>query len=180
MEAIILLAAEGEGQIAEIARTFGVDWAHLGAQIVSFAIVCALLYKFAYRQVLAMLEERRLQIAQGLANAEKIKAELDRTEAQRQEVMAQAHIQAVKVIEEARAAAARVLQQETQKAASAAEQIISKAREAANQDHERMLAELKREVGRLVVQATTIVTGKILTPEDHRRLAEETAKQVAA
>jgi hypothetical protein len=30
-----------------------------------------------------------------------------------------------------------------------------------------------------VVQATATVTGKILTPEDQRRLAEETAKQVA-
>jgi len=29
------------------------------------------------------------------------------------------------------------------------------------------------------VQATATVTGKILTPEDQRRLAEETAKQVA-
>ena len=43
-----------------------------------------------------------------------------------------------------------------------------------------MLAELKREVGRLVVQTTTAVTGKILTPEDQRRLAEETATRVAA
>ena len=85
--------------------------------------------------------------------------------------------QAAKVIEEARAAGARVLEQETQKAIAAAEQIMIKAREAAAQDHDRMLAELKREVGRLVVQATTAVTGKILTPEDQRRLAEETAKQ---
>ncbi len=69
------------------------------------------------------------------------------------------------------------LEQETQKALAAAEQIMIKAREAAALDHERMLAELKREVGRLVVQTTTAVTGKILTPEDHRRLAEETAKQ---
>ena len=38
-----------------------------------------------------------------------------------------------------------------------------------------MLAELKHEVGRLVVQTTASVTGKILTAEDHRRLAEETA-----
>ena len=43
-----------------------------------------------------------------------------------------------------------------------------------------MLAELKREVGKLVVQATTTVTGKILTAEDQRRLAEETSKQIAA
>ena len=168
------------GRSREIARTFGVDWTHLGAQIISFGIVCAVLYKFAYRRILAMLEERRQQIALGLANAEKIKAELDRTEAQRQEVMAQAYAQAAKVIEEARAAAARVLEQETQKAIAAAEQIMIKAHEAAAQDHDRMLAELKREVGRLVVQATATVTGKILTPEDQRRLAEETAKQVAA
>ena len=72
------------------------------------------------------------------------------------------------------------MDQETQKAILTAEQITARAREAAAQDHERMLGELKREVGRLVVQATTIVTGKILTAEDQRRLAEETAKQVAA
>jgi F-type H+-transporting ATPase subunit b len=163
-----------------IATTFGVDWPHLLAQIASFCIVCVVLYRFAYRPVLTMLEVRRQQIAQGLANAEQIKAELARTEARRQEVMAQANAQATKFIEEARAAAARVLEQETRKAIATAEQIVSKAREAAAQDHDRMLVELKREVGRLVVQATATVTGKILTAEDQRRLAEETARHVAA
>jgi F-type H+-transporting ATPase subunit b len=181
MIAFILLAAQGsEGQIAQVARTFGVDWVHLGARIVSFSIVCGVLYKFAYQRVLAMLEERRQQIALGLANAEKIKAELDRTEVQRQEVMAQTQAEAAKFIQEARAAAARVREQETQKAIAAAEKIMINAREAAAQDHERMLAELKREVGRLVVQATATVTGKILTPDDHRRLAETTERQIAA
>lgn len=180
MNALVLLAqAGGGGPVQEIARTFGVDWSHLIAQMISFGIVCALLYKFAYRRVLAMLEQRRQQIAEGLANAEKIKAELARTEAQRREAMLEANAQATKLIEEARAAAARVQETETQKAIAAAEQIIAKAREAATQDHARMLAELKREVGRLVVQTTTTVTGRILTPEDHRRLAEETAKVVS-
>jgi F-type H+-transporting ATPase subunit b len=95
-------------------------------------------------------------------------------------MMIRANIQATKLIEEARAAASQVQQQETQKAIAAAEMIIVKAREAAAQDHERMLADLKREVGRLVVQTTANVTGKILTPEDQRRMAEETAKQIAA
>ncbi len=163
-----------------IPMTFGVDWSHLLAQMASFGIVCVILYRFAYRPILTMLDVRRQQIAQGLANASQIKAELARTEAQRQEVLAQANAQANQFIEEARAAAARLQQQETQKALAAAEQIIIKAREAAAQDHDRMLLDLKREVGRLVVQATTTVTGKILTSEDQRRLAEETAKQVAA
>ena len=176
---ILLAEAGGGGPVQEIARQFGVDWSHLIAQIISFLIVCALLYKFAYRRVLDMLDQRRQQIAEGLANAEKIKAELARTEAQRSEVMAQANTHATKLIEEARAAAARVQEQETQKAIAAAEQIIAKAREAAEADHARMLAELRREVGRLVVQTTATVTGKILTPEDHRRLAEETARTVS-
>ena len=167
-------------QIKQIADTFGVDWPHLIAQIISFSIVCALLYVFAYKRVLAMLEERRQRIAEGLANADKIKAELARAEAQRLEVLAQANAQATKLIEEARAAAARVQEQETQKAIAAAELIITKAREAAAADHARMLAELKREVGRLVIQTTATVTGKILTLEDQRRLAEETARQIAA
>jgi F-type H+-transporting ATPase subunit b len=175
---IMLAAAGGEGPVQEIARTFGVDWSHLIAQIISFGIVCALLYKFAYKRVLAMLEERRREIEEGLANAEKIKAELARTEAQRQEVMTEVNAQATKLMEEAHAAAARVQELETKKALAAAEQIMVKAREAAAQDHLRMLAELKREVGRLVVQTTAMVTGKILTPEDQRRLAEETAKAV--
>ncbi len=181
MNKLLILAQGGVGeQIGGIAKTFGVDWPHLIAQIISFVIVCILLYFFAYKRVLAMLEERRQRIAEGLANAERIKAELSRTEAQRLEVLAQANNQATKLIEEARAAAARVQEQETRKAIAAAEQIITKAREAAAADHARMLAELKREVGRLVVQTTATVTGKILTPDDQRRLAEETAKQVSS
>jgi F-type H+-transporting ATPase subunit b len=176
----MLLLAQAENPVAKIAHTFGVDWSHLISQTVSFIIVLTCLYFLAYKRVLAVLEERRHRIAEGLANAEQIKAELAKAEAQRLEIMRQANTQATQLIEEARKAAARVQEQETQKAITAAEQIIAKAREAAAQDHARMLVDLKREVGRLVVQTTAAVTGKVLTPEDHRRLAEETARQVAA
>jgi F-type H+-transporting ATPase subunit b len=163
-----------------IAREFGVDWPHFISQVISFCIVAALLYFFAYKRVLAILEERRQRIADGLANAEKIKSELQRTEAARMEVLNNANTQANKLIEEARAAANRVREDETQKAIAAAEQIITKAREAAAAEHAKMLTDLKREVGRLVVQTTATVTGKILTPEDQKRLAEETSRQITA
>ena len=176
----LLLFADGGGQIEQIASTFGVDWPHLISQMISFSIVCALLYWLAYKPVLKMLATRRELIAQGLANSEKIEAELAKTEAQRQEVMARANVESTRLIEEARAAAAQLREQEAQKATSAAEQIIGKAREAAAQDHTRMLAELKRDVGRLVVTTTASITGKILTAEDQQRLAEETARELAA
>ncbi len=126
------------------------------------------------------LEDRRQRIAQSLSNAEKIKQELAKAEAARDEILQKAGVQANQLIEEARAAAARVQEQETQKAVAAAEQIIAKAREAAAADHARMLAELKSEIGQLVVRTTAQVAGKVLTDADQRRLVEEANKQLAA
>src|ERR1700720_3182958 len=104
MNALVLLAeAGGEGQVEQIARTFGVDWSHLVAQIISFSIVCLLLHRFAYKPILKMLEERRQLIAAGIADADKIKAELAQTETQRRETMLKADSQAAKLIEEAHA-----------------------------------------------------------------------------
>jgi F-type H+-transporting ATPase subunit b len=158
----------------------GIQWKMLLAQTISFSVVFFVLWRFAYRPVFAMLEARRQKIAEAMADADKIKAELAKTQTDRNAVLAQAGDQANKLIEQARTAAARVREVETQKAVAAAEQIVVKAREAATQDHARMLAELKREVGRLVVQTTATVTGKVLTPEDQKRLAEETEKQLVA
>jgi F-type H+-transporting ATPase subunit b len=183
MNQFILAAAESGG-IGELARStgeqFGFNTSLFVSQIISFCIVAFLLHRFAYKPILQVLEERRQRIAEGLANADKIKAELVRTEASRQEVLNNANVQANKLIEEARAAAARVQEQETQKAIAQAADIVTKAKQAAEAERARMLSDLKREVGRLVVDTTSKVTGKILTVDDQKRLAEETNKQLAA
>ena len=173
------VVAESGGQIEKVARTFGVNWPHLVAQIVSFGIVCAVLYALAYKPILRILEARRQQIAAGLANAAKIKAELARIDAERLDVLSKAEVEGKRLIEEARAAAVRVREEETRKATAAAEQILARAHAETQREQARMLAEIKREVGRLVVQTTAKVTGRILTPDDHQRLAEETARHLA-
>jgi F-type H+-transporting ATPase subunit b len=161
-------------------KELGIDWRALIMQLISFSIVFFVLWKYAYGPIFTMLQARREKIAESLANAEKIKADVAKTEIERQKILADAGDKANKMIDEARQAAARVRETETQKAISAAEQIIIKAREAAVQERAQMLASLKREVGRLVVQTTSTVTGKILTADDQKRLAEETEKQLAA
>ena len=158
----------------------GIQWRALLAQTISFSVVFYVLWRFAYGPIFSMLQARREKIAEALANAEKIKADVERTEAERQKILADAGDRANKMVEEGRQAAARVREQETQKAIAEAEQIVAKAREAAAQERIQMLAQLKREVGRLVVQTTSSVTGKILTPDDQRRLAQETEKQLTA
>jgi len=169
-----------QGPIAEIATTFGVSWPHLMAQTVSFSIVCALLYRLAYRPILRMLDLRRQQIARGIAHAEEIEEELRRTRAGRDQVLAQASLEAAQIVDRARAAAARAATAEIEKATAGASTILAHAQEEAARDRARMRAELTREVGRLVVQTSAAVTGKILTPHDQRRLFEEAAHQLSA
>ena len=158
----------------------GIQWKILVSQTISFSIVFFVLWRFAYQPIFAMLQARREKIAEALANAEKIKGDVARTELERQKILAEAGDQANKLIDDARQAASRVREQETQKAIAAAEQIVVKAREAAAQERAQMLAQLKREVGRLVVQTTATVTGKVLTAEDQQRLAAETERQLAS
>lgn len=173
-------AAEGGGIIDKTATAFGVNWQLFISQTISFCLVAWLLQRFAYRPILAVLEQRKASIAEGIANAEKIKAQLAEAEASRRETMQQANAEANRLIEEARAAAARVQEQESQKAIAQAEQIIAKAREAAQADYERMKQDLRKEMGRLAVELAGRVTGKILTVEDQRRLADETNRELVA
>jgi len=73
-----------------------------------------------------------------------------------------------------------VQEQETQKAIATAQAIVDKARQATEAEHARMLTDLRREVGRLVVATTGKVTGKVLTLDDQKRLVEETNRELAA
>jgi F-type H+-transporting ATPase subunit b len=184
MALILTLAQAGSGGIVdsakEIGQTFGWNvWLFL-SQVISFVIVALALKKFAYQPILKVLEERRQTIAQGLLNAEKIKQQLAEAEQRHAEILAKANAQAQKMIDEARDSAAHVAERKQQEAIVAAEQIVAKAREASAIEHERTMTELKRELGRLVVDTTAKVTGKVLTADDQRRLQEEASRQIAS
>lgn len=176
----IFLAAGALDQARETAETFGFDWKIFFSQVISFVIVALVLRQFAYKPILAVLEERRQRIAEGLLNAEKIKQQLAEAEQRHAEILAKANAQAQKMIDEARESSAHIAERKQQEAVVAAEQIMAKAREASAIEHEKVMTELKRELGRLVVNTTAKVTGKVLTPEDQRRLQDEAARQIAS
>src|SRR5215470_11087886 len=180
---MITILAAASGGISDVARKtaemFGWNWKLFLSQVISFCIVAYLLQRFAYKPILAVLEERRRKIEEGQLNAEKIKKELAEAEKRYQEIVAKANADGQRMIDEARESAAHLSERKQQEAVTAAEQIISKAREAAAIEHDRTMESLKRELGRLVVDTTAKVTGKVLTADDQRRLQEEAAREVA-
>ena len=180
MSLTILAAAGGfTDLVKDTAETFGWNLRLFLSQVISFVLVALLLRRFAYQPILNVLHERRERIAEGLRNAEKIKQQLAEAEKHHAEILAKAHAEAQKMIDEARESSAHLADRKLQEAIVAAEQVMARAREASALEHERTMAELKREVGRLVVETTAKVTGKVLTSEDQRRLQEEAARQLA-
>src|SRR6266436_5013678 len=159
-----------------IAQQFGVNWPSFIAQVILFVIVYFVLRKYAFGPIVTMLEERRRRIEEGQINAENIKRQLAEAQAKYEEILAKANAEAQRLIEEVRAGGDRLAEQKRQEAIAAAEQITLKAQEAMALERERIMAELKQELGRLVVDTTVRVTGKVLTPQDHQRINEETVR----
>jgi F-type H+-transporting ATPase subunit b len=166
--------------LSNVAQQFGVYWPNLISQVVLFTIVYYVLKRFAFKPVIAMLEERRRRIEEGQINAENIKKQLAAAQTKYEEILAKANADAQRLLDEVRASGDRLAEQKRQEAITAAEQIAVKAQEAIALERDRIMAELKQELGRLVVDTTTRVTGKVLTPQDHQRINEETARQIAA
>ena len=73
---LIIAANSATDILHETAEKFGWNWKLFLSQVISFCIVAYLLQRFAYKPILAVLEERRRKIEEGQINAEKIKKEL--------------------------------------------------------------------------------------------------------
>ncbi len=172
------LAAATENPITVIFRDFGVTLPYFVASFISFILVILVLRAFAFKPILAMLEERRSRIAQGEEKIKLIEKQLQESEQTTAAAIAKASEESARLILDAKQGAAAFTEQKAQEAIAQAQQILAKAEIAAKADRDRLTLELKREFGRLVAATTSQVTGKVLTADDQRRINEETLARV--
>jgi F-type H+-transporting ATPase subunit b len=166
--------------LTDLFESFGVDWPKFIAQTILFLIVYLILRRFAFASVISILEERRRRIEESQLNAEKIKQQLIEAESRYEEILRKANQDAKKMIDEAHAASEAFLNKETQRAIKDAENIISRAQEVTLLERQHMIDEVKNQMLDLVLQTTSKVVGKMITPEDQQRLTQETAAALAA
>lgn len=164
---------------SDIADQFGLELPKLIAQVIIFLVVFYVLKTKAFGPILAMLEQRRQRIADGESKLEKIAKDLAEAEKNAQALVDKANEDANRLIKEAGDSAKSLAEKRQQEAISEANQILTKAREAAKVEHEQLMAQLKSEFGRMVSDATTRVTGKVLNSDDQARINQETSAQVS-
>tara|TARA_B100001057_G_scaffold296081_1_gene296214 strand:+ start:4455 stop:5123 length:669 start_codon:yes stop_codon:yes gene_type:complete len=169
-----------DNKITMITDKFGVSVPTLFAQMVNFCCVAIVLYIFAVKPISTTLEERQQKISDGLQYAEEMKTQLAEAERERTEKVKQAAIGAQKILAEAREQSKEMIEVKTQEAAAQAEAIIRKASEATELERQKMLADVRQEVARLVVATSSKVLSRDLSDAEKSTFSESAAKELAS
>ena len=138
--------------------------------LVNFGILLVILYFFAYKPILKMLDQRSERIRESLEAAERAKQQAAESEARTQEQLQEARRQGQQLLEQARALADRYREDEMAKARAEAEAFIARAREEIQQERDGAVEEVKRHFAVLAIQAAERVIGQSLDGSAHREL----------
>ena len=178
--AVEAVAAHGEAPsgITKITHDFGISVPLILAQVLSFSIVAFVLWKFAFKPVLATLDERQAKISSGLSYAEEMKTKLAAAQEESAASAKRAQVEASRIIDEARKSAKDFLDKQTQETAAKANDIIAKAQQAIELEEKKMLAEARTEIARLVVVTTERVLAKKLTDADRSAYNDAASREL--
>ena len=171
---------ESSGGLVRLFGQFGLEKELIIGQALNFALVAFILYKFAFKPVLATMEDRQQKISDGLQFAEEMKSKLADAEKKHGEILRKAQREAQDILEESRSDAQAMYTRETEEAARKVEEMLNKGRDANELARKKMLSEVRQEVARLVVLTTGKVLEKHLTDEDKRELNESAARRIAS
>jgi F-type H+-transporting ATPase subunit b len=177
-------AAAGEsagplGDIIKLFGSFGVDGPHLLVQVINFALLAFVLYRFAIKPALGQMEERNRLIEKGLADAQASTQRLSEAHQISEAKLNAASDEAAKILVIARTAAKAAVEEAKAEAQAAQTEVIAKAKDAIEADRIKMMEEVRGEVSRLVVETAAKVLAENLDDATRARLNEAAVKQLA-
>lgn len=179
---LLFLATAGDGEnasgVTKLLSDFGIDLPLLLAQILCFSIVALLLWKFAFKPVLATMDERQRQIESGLERAEATKAKLAQAQLESAAIIKQAQLAGARLIDDTRKTATEFLDQQRQETAARTNDMIAKAQQAIDSEHKKMIEQARLEVARLVVKTTQQVLAKELSDDERARYNEAATREI--
>ena len=148
--------------------------------IATFLILLWLLAKFAWRPLLAALEQRQETIRKSLDDAQQAKQDLERLNAESRKILNEARVQAEQILSLTRTDASRLRDELKQKAQSEAAGVIKNAERQIEMETARAIQQIRNEAVDISIAIASKVLERNVTREDNERLIEETFKQIEA
>jgi F-type H+-transporting ATPase subunit b len=148
--------------------------------ILTFLVLLGLLAKFAWRPLLAALEQRQEAIRKSLDDVRQAKQELEKVHAESAKLLAQARAEADSIVSATRSDVNQFREEMRQKARTEAEGIVKNAERQIEQETARALQQIRHEAVDISVNIASKLLQRNVSKDDNARLIEDTFKQIEA
>lgn len=145
----------------------------IGWTAVNFFILLAMLYKFGFNPINAMLEQRTNQIESSIKHAEEVKVEVDQMRKEAQANLLESRKEAQEIVSRATKAADEAKNEIAAKAQEEAANYKNKAKAEIEAATEQAKLELRDTAAVLAIMAAEKVLGRAITDEDHRKMVSQ-------
>jgi F-type H+-transporting ATPase subunit b len=146
--------------------------------LVCFLIVFFVLKRYAFGRIQKVIDERRERIQRSIEQAGEARDEAARLLEEHRAMLVQARTEAEQILEDARKVA------ESQRERTRTELDADRVRRLAETERQiaaetrSALDQIRNEIAELTLITTAKVTGKLLTPDDHRRLIDSAVEEL--
>lgn len=147
--------------------------------IIVFIILLVVIIKFVLKPVNKMLAKRQEDIRQAVDGAEKQMQQAQVFIEEQKKAVDEARKAARQLIEESKTAAKKIKDEIEEKANDKSKQILESALEEIRLEKQRSVAAVKNQIVDIAIEATQKIVGKTLTENDHKKLIEESLKEVS-
>ncbi len=168
-------AAEHVAEVVDpgVIGTLGLNWKLFLAQLVNFAIVVLILWKWVFKPVVGALQARQERVERTVRQAEEIEQRVKEFEMKREDQMKQARIAAEGIINKAAGAASGLRTEILEKAKTEAEKAVAEARGLIEAEKRQMLTDVRSEIASLTIQASEKILKEKLDERKNSKLIED-------
>jgi F-type H+-transporting ATPase subunit b len=146
---------------------------------VVFLVLLVLLHKFAWKPILASVDERERKLKESLSKADEVAAKAAASEAEQQRLLAEARSEGAKIISEQRDFAAKFRSQAEADAKVSAEKIVEQARTEIDAAAQHASEQLRRDAVELSVGVAERILRHKLEGAESKDFAQKLVSEVA-
>ncbi|MBI4591846.1 F0F1 ATP synthase subunit B [Candidatus Uhrbacteria bacterium] len=178
MSTEIQQTAEAAQQVVEATEasgglgTLGINLKIFFAQLLNFAVVLFVLWKWAYKPIVKLLEERQEKIERSVKQADEVEKRVHELESEQKAVIATAKSEAAKILDEARGAAEDRKKELLSKAKEEVKGVVVQGKVQLEAQKDQMIRDAREEIAAIAVEAARKILADGVDEKKATKLAE--------
>ena len=158
-------------------ETLGIHFPTLLIYLVNFLLVLGLLFLFAYKPILRLMDQRSDRIRESLAASERAREEAASSQEAVEAQLVEARRESQRILEQARESAERFRAEEMERARNEAENFVERARADIQRERDVVIEEVRASFGDLAMTAAERVVRRSLDRQAHDDLIAQVLEE---